>query len=73
MADAYELGLINGKSDTVFDPDGTLTVAETIKLAAVCNQLLTKGSVDDTAYALDNPVNWYDGYVAYAAQRDTPK
>ena len=70
VADAYELGLINGKSETVFDPDGTLTVAETIKLAAVCNQLLTKGAVDDEAYALENAVNWYDGYVAYATQRD---
>ena len=70
VADAYEYGLIDGKSEAAFDPEGTLTVAETIKLASVCNQLLSKGAVDNTAFALDNPANWYDGYVAYAAQRD---
>ncbi len=70
VADAYEYGLIDGKSADTFDPDGSLTVAETIKLASVCNQLLTKGSVDDSAFALENAAHWYDGYVAYAAQRD---
>lgn len=70
VAESYELGLIDGKSADSFDPDGSLTVAETVKLAAVCNQLLSKGAVDDAAFALDNAANWYDGYVAYAAQRD---
>ena len=70
VAQAYELGLVNGKSETSFDPDGTLTIAETIKLASVCNQLLAKGAVDDSAFAAENASAWYDGYVAYAAQRD---
>ena len=70
VADAFEYGLIDGKSEDAFDPDGTLTVAETVKLASVCNQLLSKGAVDNAAFTLENPANWYDGYVAYAAQRD---
>ena len=31
VALAYELGIINGKSEDSFDPDGTPTIAETIK------------------------------------------
>ena len=70
VADAYELGLINGRSDTAFDPDGTLTIAETIKLAAVSHQLLTKGAVDAETFAVAEGQAWYEPYVAYAAQRD---
>ena len=70
VAESYELGLIDGKSADSFDPDGSLTIAETVKLAAVCNQLLSKGAVDDSAFKLENAENWFDGYVAYAAQRD---
>ena len=45
VAESYELGLIDGKSADSFDPDGSLTIAETVKLAAVCNQLLSKGGI----------------------------
>ncbi|MCR4906646.1 MAG: S-layer homology domain-containing protein [Clostridiales bacterium] len=69
VADAYERGLINGRSDTAFEPDGTLTIAETIKLAAVCHQLLTKGAVDPETFAVPEGAAWYEPYVTYAAQR----
>lgn len=69
VAEAYELGLINGRSDTAFEPDGTLTIAETIKLAAVCHQLLTKGAVDPETFAVPEGAAWYEPYVTYAAQR----
>lgn len=60
---AVEKGLVNGRSDTVFDPDGNLSYAETIKLAACMNQLYTSGSV-----TLKNSETgqWFDTYVAYA-------
>ena len=70
VADAYELGLIDGTSESSFDPDGTLTIAQTIKLTAVCHQLLTKGAVDDETFDATGAANWYDPYVTYAAQRD---
>ena len=31
---AYELGFMNGKSDTAFDPDGNVTVAEAFVMAS---------------------------------------
>lgn len=58
VASAYSLGLINGKNANTFDPDGYLTLAETIKLAVSCHQLISTGETS----ALD----WYTGYVRYA-------
>ena len=43
VADAYSHGLISGKSDTAFDPDGTLTIAQAVKLAVACHQTLVTG------------------------------
>lgn len=69
VVDAFELGLIDGMSDTAFEPDGNLTIAQTIKLAAVSHQLLTKGAVDPETFAVAEGQAWYDPYVTYAAQR----
>ena len=63
VASAYSLGLISGKSANSFDPDGNLTLAETIKLAASCHQLITNGAASNIA---SSTANWYDGYVDYA-------
>ena len=70
VALAYELGIINGKSEDSFDPDGTLTIAETIKLAAVSNELLAKGSIGESTFSAEGAEHWYDPYVSYAVQRD---
>lgn len=63
VASAYSLGLINGKSANTFDPDGNLTLAETIKLASSCHQLISTGAASNIASSTSN---WYDGYVDYA-------
>ena len=63
IAKAYELGLINGKSDTVFDPDGGMTVAEAITLAARTKNNYGAADADFTAKAGEA---WYAPYVAYA-------
>lgn len=63
VASAYSLGLINGKSTNYFKPDESLTLAETIKLAASCHQLITTGT---TTNLTSSTSNWYDGYVDYA-------
>ncbi|MGN1346386.1 MAG: S-layer homology domain-containing protein [Eubacteriales bacterium] len=65
VASAYSLGLINGKSASTFDPDGNLTLAETIKLAASCHQLLVDGKTTDLS---SSAASWYDGYINYAVQ-----
>lgn len=66
VAGAYSLGLLSGVDDTHFSPDGSITVAQTIKLAVSCYQLLTDGKVDESA--IPSGKNWYDGYVTYAYQ-----
>ncbi len=63
VASAYSLGLINGKSANAFKPDESLTLAETIKLAASCHQLIVNG---ETTSLNSSSGNWYDGYVDYA-------
>lgn len=63
VASAYSLGLINGKSASSFKPDDSLTLAETIKLAASCHQLISTGAASNLP---SSTANWYDGYVDYA-------
>lgn len=59
---AWEIGLIDGVTKTQFQPDGTLTVAQAIKLAAALYQMEHEGEV-----TLSNGrTNWYDSYVSYA-------
>lgn len=58
---AYEYGLINGKSADTFAPDGELTVAEAVKLAACIHRLYMQG---DTDFAPADP--WYRSYADYA-------
>ena len=61
---AWDAGLIDGTSATTFRPDHTLTVAQTIKLAAALHQLTNEGRV-----TLENGTdNWYDTYVVYAVK-----
>lgn len=61
VARAYSLGLINGKTDSTFVPEGQITLAEAIKLAAISHQLLTDGKVsEEKAYGA-----WYQVYLDY--------
>jgi len=61
--DAYKQGLVNGKEGALYAPDGNLTYAEAIKLAACIHQLQTGGSVT-TEVGVGSP--WYAPYVEYA-------
>lgn len=64
VKEAYEYDMINGKSSTVFDPDGKLTLGETVKLAACLHSIYYNGTVEiDTA---GSP--WYKSYVDYAME-----
>jgi len=57
----YELGLMNGKGGSKFDPNGDVTIAELITIAARLHSIYHTGS--DT-FPATNP--WYKTYVDYA-------
>ena len=59
---AWENGLIDGVTVNEFKPNATLTVAQTIKLAAALHQLDRTGEVS----LKNGGANWYDSYVSYA-------
>ena len=59
---AWENGLIDGVTANEFKPNATLTVAQTIKLAAALHQLDRTGEVS----LKNGGSNWYENYVNYA-------
>ena len=66
IANAYELGFVNGKSDTLFDPDGGMTIAEAVTLATRTNNAY--GSADYDFTPADG-AEWYTPYVEYAVTK----
>jgi len=61
----YELGLMEGKGNGKFDPQGNISVAEVLTIAARINKIYYgEGSrIEQTGS------NWYDGAVYYAISR----
>ena len=59
----YEYGLMIGKGDRIFDPDGSVTVAEILTVAARLHAIYHAGS---DAFAPTDP--WYAGYAAYCLE-----
>ena len=60
---AYEYGLMKGESDTAFAPDGGLTIAAAITLAARIHSIYYTGTEN---FVQGNP--WYRCYVDYALE-----
>ena len=58
---AVESGLLHGRSQTRYEPEGSLTCAEAVKLAA-CIHRLSK----DEPPAFEAGTPWYQPYAAYA-------
>ena len=63
VRDAWANGLIDGVNSTHFEPDGSLTVAQAIKLAAALHQRIENGTV-----TLKNGSPWYRSYLEYAVE-----
>ena len=64
VVSAYRSGLVNGMTPTRYDPQGTLTLAQAVKLAACMHQKRAEGTV-----TLENApagTAWYESYAAYA-------
>ena len=64
VVNAVRRGLVNGMTPTIYQPNGTLTVAQCVKLAACMHQLDSEGAV-----TLENTVGpWYTVYRNYALE-----
>ena len=61
VTSVYEYGLMNGKGGGRFDPDGNITVAETLTIAARLHAIYTKNSTDE--FTKSSP--WYQVYADY--------
>ncbi len=60
---AYELGFMNGQSDTLFAPDGNVTVAEGITMASRVHSIYNGKTISEV-----NGTKWYDMYISYAKE-----
>lgn len=63
VAAVYESGIIDGKSATRFDPNGTITIAEAVKIAATAH---ATGTGHTDRLVASNP--WYQTYADYMAR-----
>lgn len=61
----YELGLVDGRAGGVFEPDGYVTIAESIKMAVTLHSIYETGA----AFVPENSTaEWYTPYVSYAVR-----
>ena len=61
VAAAFEYGFVSGNSETTYNPDGNITLAETLVIADQIHSIYYGEDVDRTP---DGP--WYTPYVKYA-------
>ncbi|GEM_PF-4572195 len=60
----WEQGLVKGKTETTFDPNGSVSVAEAITFGARIDKILDG---EETEFAVTTP--WYSAYVDYAIEQ----
>lgn len=65
VAFTYNVGLFDGMGDGLFAPDATLTIAQSVKLAACLHSIYYNGSAD---FVQGSP--WYRVYVDYLVEND---
>ena len=61
VATVYELGLMDGEREGVFDPDGVVTVAQAITMAARVNSIYWDKTIPE-----GTGTGWYAAYLEYA-------
>lgn len=62
---AVAKGLVNGKTETTYEPQGQLMLSEAVKLAACLHQLYHQGGV---SLVPSTEGMWYQSYVDYAVR-----
>ena len=65
VTDAYEYGLVSGRSETSYDPDGNITVAECLVIACQLHSIYYGVEIDRAA---EEGEVWYQPYVDYAIE-----
>ena len=60
---AYELGIVNGNSDTTFNPNGNILISETIAIASRIHSIYNTGKAE-----FETSTPWYQTYVDYAKE-----
>lgn len=61
----YEVGLMKGSSDNLFEPNGNLTIAEAVTIAARLHSIHTTGTEN---FIQSTP--WYKTYIEYAVSNN---
>ena len=61
VRNVYERGIMDGHPSGLFDPHGTITIAETVKIAATLHRIFHTGSGE-----FPGGVPWYMPYLEYA-------
>jgi len=67
VLNAYERGIMDGRPNGEFDPNGRITIAETLKIAATIHRVFHTGS---DVFPSGSP--WYMPYVDYARRNGIP-
>ncbi|NLU27733.1 MAG: S-layer homology domain-containing protein [Hungateiclostridium thermocellum] len=65
VGNVYKEGLMVGTSDTTFEPNGNVTIAEAITMASRAHAAYTGNVIKNTSKTF-----WYDSYVDYAIEND---
>ena len=64
VVSAYEYGVLNGRGESYFAPNGNVTIAELLTIAARLRAIYTTGSDAVIPTAKENEA-WYAPYVSY--------
>jgi hypothetical protein len=68
VQDAYEYGLVNGRTSSTFDPSGSITIAESIALACRIHATFCT-TENDGPKTFQQGSPWYQVYVDYAVEK----
>ncbi len=62
VKDSYELGIMDGNGNGIFNPDGDITIAEAVTISARTHAIYNGKDIPDA------DGEWYERYVAYAKE-----